>query len=172
MDGETPTMVALIVHLVIGFVLIAVIVRSNPRIFARFTSGPQLSKLEIFYYIVGVASVVLGYYFNNEYVQAYAPSGGGMHNFIWGPGSWSEFIALGYANPAAASASQDYTIMSLLIFPVFVVVDARRRGIKGSWLYCVLLLVTSSAFPWAFYLATVERQRRHKLADVEVASRA
>jgi hypothetical protein len=121
--------------------------------------------------VVGVASVVLGYYFNNEYVQAYAPPGG-MHNFIWGPGSWSEFIALGYANPAAASASQDYTIMSLLIFPVFVVVDARRRGIKGSWLYCLLLLVTSSAFPWAFYLATVERQRRHKLSAVEVASRA
>ena len=164
-------MVALVIHLVIGFVLIAVIVRSNPAIFARFTSGPQVSKLEIFYYVVGVASVVLGYYFNNEYVQAYAPPGG-MHNFIWGPGSWSEFIALGYANPAAGSASQDYTIMSLLIFPVFVVVDARRRGIKGSWLYCLLLLVTSSAFPWAFYLATVERQRRHKLSEVEVASRA
>ena len=62
--------------------------------------------------------------------------------------------------------------MSLLIFPVFVVVDARRRGIKGSWLYCLLLLVTSSAFAWAFYLATVERQRRHKLSEVEVASRA
>jgi Terpene cyclase DEP1 len=164
-------MVALVIHLVIGFVLIAVIVRTNPAIFARFTSGPQVSKLEIFYYVVGLASVVLGYYFNNEYVQAYAPSGG-MHNFIWGPGSWSEFIRLGYANPAAASASQDYTIMSLLIFPVFVVVDARRRGIKGSWLYCLLLLVTSSAFPWAFYLATVERQRRHKLSAVEVASRA
>ena len=157
---------------IIGIVLIAIIIRSNPAIFARFTSGPQVSKLEIFYYVVGVASVVLGYYFNNEYVQEYAPSGG-MHNFIWGPGSWSEFIALGYANPAAASASQDYTIMSLLIFPVFVVVDARRRGIKGSWLYCLLSsFFTSSAFPWAFYLATVERQRRHKLSAVQVASRA
>jgi hypothetical protein len=87
-----------------------------------------------------------------------------MHNFIWGPGSWSEFIALGYDNPAASSASQDYTIMSVLIFPVWVIVDGRRRGIKNAWLYIGFILFASSASAWAFYLAAVERQRRHKLA--------
>jgi hypothetical protein len=40
--ARLPVMVALVIHLVIGFVLIAVIVRSNPAIFARFTSGPQV----------------------------------------------------------------------------------------------------------------------------------
>jgi hypothetical protein len=163
-------MVALLVHLLIGFAALAVIIKSNSAIFARYQTSPQVSALEIFYYVVGVASVVLGYYFNYRYVQEYSVPG--AHNAIWGHGSWAEFIGLGYANPAAASASQDYTIMSLLIFPVWVIIDGRRRGIKRAWLYCVLLLVTSSAFPWAFYLATAERQRRHQHATVRVDSRA
>jgi Terpene cyclase DEP1 len=163
-------MVALLVHLVVGFTVITVIIKSNPTIFARFQTGPQVSALEVFYYIVGVASVVLGYYFNYRYVQEYSVPG--QHNAIWGHGSWAEFIGLGYANPAAASASQDYTIMSLLIFPVWAIVDGRRRGIKRAWLYCVLLLVTSSAFPWAFYLASIERQRRHQQVGAPVESPA
>ncbi len=155
-------MVALLIHLVLGFATFVAIVKSNPAIFSRFSTGPQLSKLEIFYYVVGLASIVLGYYFNNQYVAEYAPHGG-MHNFIWGPGSWSQFIALGYDNPAASSASQDYTFMSVLIFPVWVIVDGRRRGIKNAWLYIGFILFGSSASAWAFYLAAVERQRRHKL---------
>ncbi len=163
-------MVALLVHLVIGFTVMTVIIKSNTTVFARFQTGPQVSALEVFYYIVGIASVVLGYYFNYRYVQEYSVPG--QHNAIWGHGSWAEFIGLGYANPAAASASQDYTIMSLLIFPVWVIVDGRRRGIKRAWLYCVLLLVTSSAFPWAFYLASIERQRRHQQVGAPVESTA
>ncbi|WP_102145262.1 DUF2834 domain-containing protein [Mycobacterium hubeiense] len=157
-------MVSLIIHLVLGIATLALIVKANPAIFARYTSGRQVTKLELFYYVVGIASVVLGYYFNHQFVAEYAPAGG--HNPIWGPGSWAEFIALGYDNPAASSASQDYTIMSLLIFPVFAVVDGRRRGIKHAWLYCGFILFASSAFAWAFYLATVERQRRHQHATV------
>jgi hypothetical protein len=157
-------MVSLIIHLVLGAATAAFIVKTNPEIFRRFTSGPQLSKLEIFYYLCGIAGLVLGYYFNNQYVQEYAPSGGGLHNFIWGPGSWAEFIGLGYDNPAASSASQDYTIMSVLIFPVWAIIDGRRRGIKNAWLYIGFILFASSASAWAWYLAGVERQRRHKLA--------
>jgi hypothetical protein len=162
-------MVSLVIHLVLGFVCLAVIVRTNPTVFARVTSGPQVSKLELFYYVAGIASVVLGYYFNNQYVAQYAPHGG-LHNFIWGPGSWSEFIALGYDNPAASSASQDYTIMSLLLFPVWSIVDGRRRGIRHAWLFSGFILFASSAFAWAFYLATIERQHRHQQAAIGVRS--
>lgn len=77
-------MVSLIVHLVLGFATMAFIVKTNPAIFARYSSGPQVTGLELFYYVAGIASVVLGYYFNNQYVAEYAPPGG-MHNFIWGP---------------------------------------------------------------------------------------
>jgi len=160
-------MVSLSVHALLGVLTFVFIVRSNPTIFARFQAGPQASALEVFYYVVGIASIVLGYYFNYHYVQEYAtPSS----NPIWGPGSWQEFITLGYVNPAAASASQDYTIMSLLIFPVFAVVDGRRRGIKHAWLYIGFILFGSSASAWAFYLAIVERQRRHLQSTVPADS--
>jgi len=160
-------MVSLSVHALLGVITFVFIVRSNPAIFARFQTGPQATALEVFYYVVGIASIVLGYYFNYHYVQEYAtPSS----NPIWGPGSWQEFITLGYVNPAAASASQDYTIMSLLIFPVFAVVDGRRRGIKHAWLYIGFILFGSSASAWAFYLAIVERQRRHLQSTVPADS--
>src|SRR5262245_23793363 len=160
-------MVAFFVHALLGVAVLAFIIKSNPAIFARYRTGPQVSALELFYYLVGVASIGLGYYFNYHYVLEYAtPSS----NPIWGPGSWQEFIALGYTNPAASSASEDYTIMSLLIFPVFVIVDGRRRGIKHAWLYIGFILFASSAFAWAFYLATVERQRRHQQSKVAVDS--
>ncbi|WP_422744715.1 DUF2834 domain-containing protein [Mycobacterium sp. WMMD1722] len=162
-------MVSLLVHGILGFVVIAVIVKTNPRIYSRVPAGAPLSALEAFYYVVGVASIVLGYYFNNQFVAEYAPPGG-LHNFIWGPGSWTEFILLGYDNPAASSASQDYTIMSLLIFPVWSVVDGRRRGINHAWLFIGFILFGSSASAWAFYLAAVERQRRHQRAAAGVES--
>jgi len=162
-------MVSLLVHALLGVVALVVIVKSNPAIFARVPTGSPVSALEVFFYVVGLASIALGYYFNYHFVQDYStPS----TNPIWGPGSWQQFIALGYDNPAASSASQDYTIMSLLIFPVWAIVDGRRRGVKHAWLFIAFILFFSSASAWAFYLATVERQRRHKLSDVEVASRA
>jgi Terpene cyclase DEP1 len=162
-------MVSLLVHALLGVVAFAVIVKSNPGIFSRFPTGSQVSPLEVFFYVVGLASIGLGYYFNYHFVQEYAtPSS----NPIWGPGSWQQFIVLGYDNPAASSASQDYTIMSLLIFPVWAIVDGRRRGIKNAWLYIAFILFFSSASAWAFYLAAVERQRRHQLAAVPINSPA
>ncbi|MBO0680181.1 DUF2834 domain-containing protein [Mycolicibacterium sp. S2-37] len=162
-------MVSLLVHGILGFIVIAVIVKTNPQIYSRVPTGTQVSALEAFYYLVGVASIALGYYFNNQFVQEYAPAGG-LHNFIWGPGSWSEFIMLGYDNPAASSASQDYTIMSVLIFPVWAIVDGRRRGINHPWLFLGFILFGSSASAWAFYLAAVERQRRQQKAARGVES--
>lgn len=135
-------MVSLFVHALLGVAVLAFIVRSNSAIFTRFQTGPQVSALELFYYVVGVASIALGYYFNYHYVQEYViPSS----NPIWGPGSWQEFIALGYTNPAASSASEDYTIMSLLIFPVFAIVDGRRRGITCATSSLLTSTATTSA---------------------------
>lgn len=164
-------MVSLLVHGILGFVVVAIIVKTNPQIYTRVPAGAQISALEAFYYVVGVASIILGYYFNNQFVAEYAPPGG-LHNFIWGPGSWTEFIVLGYDNPAASSASQDYTIMSLLIFPVWAVIDGRRRGINHAWLFIGFILFGSSASAWAFYLAAAERQRRQQKATLGVESTA
>jgi Terpene cyclase DEP1 len=152
---------SLIVHFVIGIVLIAWVVKANPQIFARPANGPMFSMLEIVYYVVGIASVVIGYYFNHQFVMEYQVAGG---NLFSGPASYQNFVALGYANPAAASASQDYTIVNVILLPLFTIVDGRRRGIRRPWLYFVISLFTSCAFAFAYYFAVVERQRRHEKA--------
>ena len=154
-------MVSFIVHLVLGIAVIAWIVRANPQVFAKPADGPSVSVLEAAYYVIGVASIALGYYFNNQFVSQYAVEGG---NPIWGPGSWQQFIALGYANPAAASASQDYTIINVILLPMFTIIDGYRRGIRRPWLFFVSSLFTSCAFAYAFYFAVVERQHRHEKA--------
>jgi len=160
-------MVSLIVHAILGVLVILWIVRANPGVFARPTDGPAVSTLEIVFYVVGVASIVLGYYFNHRFVAQYAVPGG---NPFWGPGSWQQFVALGYANPAAASASQDYTIINVVLLPLFTIVDGRRRGIRRPWLFFVASLFTSCAFAYAFYFAVVERQHRQQKTAAPTAS--
>jgi hypothetical protein len=158
-------MVSLIVHALLGLTVIGLIVGLNSQIFRRPVSGPRLSALECVYYIAGIAATAIGWYFNIRFVNEYAH---GAHNPIWGPGSWAEFIRLGYDNPAASSASEDYTIASLIVLPVFAIVDGRRRGVRQPWLYFALILFTTLTFAWAFYLATIERQRRVSGAEADV----
>jgi hypothetical protein len=160
-------MVSLIVHLVLGVAVIAWIVRANPLVFAKPAGGPAFSAMEIVLYVVGVASIALGYYFNHQFVAQYAVEGG---NPIWGPGSWQQFIVLGYVNPAAASASQDYTIINVILLPLFTIWDGHRRGIRRPWLFFVSSLFTSCAFAYAFYFAVVERQHRHQQAEQGLSS--
>jgi len=164
--GQADAMVSLIVHAVLGLTVVGVIVASNPHIF-RQPVTPKVSALEAIYYAAGIASVVIGWYFNIRFVSEYAH---GAHNPLWGPGSWAEFMRLGYVNPAASSASEDYTIASVIVLPLFTIVDGRRRGVHRPWLYFLLVLFASTAFAWAFYLATTERQRRLAAASRELAS--
>lgn len=154
-------MVSLLVHAVLGLFVIGWIVASNPKVYARPAGGPMFSPLECVYYIVGVASVALGWYFNIHFVQRYAH---GSTNPIWGPGSWADYIRLMFTNPAASSASQDYTIANVLLLPLFTISDGNRRGLRHPWLFFVSSLFTSFAFAFAFYFATIERQRRQSQA--------
>ncbi len=145
-------MTTLVIHAILGVIVVIAVIRSNRGIFFR---GPG-SPLEALYYVIGVASIPLCWYFNHRFVVEY---GAAQTNPFVGPGSWAEFIKLGYANPAASSASADYTIGNVLLLPLFTIIDGRRRGIRRPWLYFIASLFTSFAFSWAFYLATVERQR-------------
>jgi hypothetical protein len=161
-------MVSLVVHALLGLATIGFIAASNKTIFARPPGGPPLSALECGYYVVGVASVIIGWYFNIHFVQQYATASG---NPIWGPGSWSDYIRLMYTNPAASSGSQDYTFANVILLPLFTIVDGRRRGIRRSWLFFVSSLFTSFTFALAFYFATAERQRRHQQTEAVASSR-
>lgn len=153
-------MVSLLTHAVLGLAVITWIVRSNPTVFARPTNGALFSPMEIVYYVVGIASIALGWYFNITFVREYSQ---GSTNPLWGEhGSWLEYIKLMFTNPAASSASQDYTIANVILLPIFTIVDGYRRGLRHPWLYFVSSLFTSFAFAFAFYFATMERQRRHE----------
>lgn len=157
-------MVSLIVHALLGIAVIAFLVKSNPAIFTRVASGPKLSALEIAYWAIGIASLPACWYFNIRYVYGYAP------NPMIGQPNWSEFIALGYANPASSSQVLDYTIINVILLPLFTIVDGLRRGIRRPWLFFVSSLFTSCVFAFAFYFATIERQRRHQQAGAPVKS--
>lgn len=153
-------MVSLLTHAVLGLAVITWIVRSNSKVFARPANGPFFSPMEIVYYVVGIVSVALGWYFNITFVHEYSH---GSTNPLWGEhGSWAEYIKLMFTNPAASSANQDYTIANVILLPIFTIVDGYRRGLRHPWLYFVSSLFTSFAFAFAFYFATMERQRRHE----------
>ena len=107
-------MVSLIVHAILGVAVVVLVIRLNPHIFSR-PPGPALSRAELAYYLVGLASIPICWYFNAQFIAQYAVPDG---NPIWGPGSWTEFITLGYTNPAASSASADYTIANVVLLPL------------------------------------------------------
>jgi hypothetical protein len=155
-------MVSLLTHAILGLAVITWIVTSNRQVFSRPVGGALFSPLEGLYYVIGIASVGLGWYFNIRFVQEYSH---GSTNPLWGEhGSWAEYIRLMFTNPAASSASQDYTIANVVLLPLFTIVDGYRRGLRRPWLYFVSSLFTSFAFAFAFYFATIERQHRHTRA--------
>lgn len=162
-------MASLLVHAALGVTVVWLIVASNPAIFRRTATGPIVSTLELALYVAGVASVVLGWYFNIRFVRDYSH---GHTNPIWGDGSWAQYIKLMFANPASSSAGQDYTFANVIILPLITIVEGRRRGIARPWLFFVSSLFTSFAFAWAFYLAVAERQLRlgSAMADERISN--
>ncbi len=158
-------MLSLTVHALLGFVVVGVILRTNPSIFRRTVSGPLLSPLELALYAIGIASIVAGWTFNVTFV--FENTDGWLTNPLWGDGSWAQYLQLMFDNPASSSASIDYSIANVLLLPLITIVDGWRRGIAKPWLFFVATLFTSFAFGWAFYAATVERQRRLALEHDE-----
>jgi len=153
-------MLSVIVHFLIGLACVGWIIASNPKVYAKPAGGPWLSPLECVYYAAGIASIALGYYFNIHFVL----DAHGQGNLISGPASYPHLLQLQFANPAAGSAAQDYLIANVILLPVFTIVDGYRRGLRRPWLFFVASNFTSFAFPFAFYFATMERQRRHEQA--------
>lgn len=151
-------MLSLTVHALLAFVVVGVTLRANPAIFRRPVSGPLLSPLELALYAIGIASIAAGWTFNIAFVLE--NTDGWLTNPLWGDGSWEQYMKLLFDNPASGSAAIDFSIGNVLLLPLITIVDGRRRGINKPWLYFVVTLFASFSFGWAFYAATVERQRR------------
>jgi Protein of unknown function DUF2834 len=138
----------LISYGVLGVLSTAAAFYWNRPLFAR-RSGTKVTALEGIYYLVAVCSLVLGWYFNVRYVHTYPNA------------SYTNYVRMLFTNWAADSAAQDYTIVNLVLLPLWTITDGRRRGIRIPWIFFVMSLFTSLAFSMAVYLAFVERHVRH-----------
>jgi hypothetical protein len=132
----------------------------NRRLFDRRRVGP-ISLLEGLFYLFGVVSLGLGWYFNVRYVHQY-----GSH------ASYINYTKALFDNWASDSAAQDYIIVNVVLFPLWSIVDGRRRGLRAPWIFFVMSLFTSLAFSVAMYLAFVERQVRYNRAGLAASSTA
>jgi uncharacterized protein DUF2834 len=147
-------MITVIARAVLGVAFIVLIIASNRHIFRRAPSRPQVSEMEFAYYVIGIASVALAWYFNIRYASQYST---GLENPL---DSWTTYFESMFANPAASAVSQGYLIANLLLLPLYTIVDGYRHAVRRPWLYFVASWFIPFAFVWAFYLATVDRQRR------------
>ncbi len=149
---------SLVFYGVLGVVSTAVAFASNRRLFSGGGSGP-VSLLEGLFYAVGAVSLCLGWYFNIRYVHADPHTA-----------SYVNYTKALFSNWASDSAAQDYTIVNVVLLPLWTIVDGRRRGLRLPWIFFVMSLFTSLAFSMAFYLAFVERQIRYT-REASAASR-
>ena len=146
-------MTSLIIHAILGVATTAFVVYANRRLFTASWSGRRVTPLEAVFYVTAIVSVALGWYFNIQYVAEFGARA-----------SWIHFTKSLFSNWAADSEAQDYLIVSLVLFPLWTIVDGRRRGIRVPWGFFVMSLFTSLGFCMAGYLAFVERQRRYDRA--------
>jgi hypothetical protein len=113
------------------------------------TSGLGFTVLEGIYYVVALAALVIGWYFNFQYIDQYGANA-----------SWTNWTEQLFVNPASASGGQDLLFANVVLFPLWTIIDGRRIGMRAFWLYFPMSIVTSYAFAVALYLALRERQVR------------
>jgi len=142
-------MLSLLIHAALGALTVVVFFRANARLYARGWPGSRVTFLEGLYYALAVVSVCTGWYFNVQYVSTYPAEA-----------SWLHFTKLLFTNPAAASGGQDLLITNAILFPLWTMIDGPRRGLRRTWIYFAMSLVTSFGFAMGLYLAAQERQLR------------
>jgi hypothetical protein len=153
-------MTSLVIFGVLGAASTAVAFWANWRLFGGRSVTP-ISLLEAFYYLVGVVSFGLGWYFNVRYTNLY----GHRANY------WN-YTTLLFTNWAADSAAQDYIIVNLVLMPFWTIIDGRRRGMRAPWIFFVMSFFTSLAFSIAMFLAFTERQLRYNKLEERASSTA
>jgi hypothetical protein len=142
-------MTSLAIHALLGLLTVVTFFRVNRYLYAGDWEGSRVSGLEGLYYLLAIASVCIGWYFNVTYVMTYPTEA-----------SWAHFTKMLFTNPAAASGGQDLIITNAILFPLWTMIDGPRRGLKSTWIYFTMSLVTSFGFAMGLYLAAQERQVR------------
>jgi hypothetical protein len=137
---------------ILGIATTAVAFYVNRHLFTAGNAAGRVTLLEGVYYVVGVISLVLGWYFNVRYTHTYHDA------------NYWNYTKMLFTNWAADSAAQDYVIVNVVLMPLWTIVDGTRRGLKWAWIFFVMSLFTSLAMSVAFYLAFMERQWRYNKA--------
>jgi hypothetical protein len=140
---------SLLIHAVIGLLTLAIFFFTNAHLYRRNWEGSRTTFLERLYYVLAVASVCTGWFFNVRYVFTYPADA-----------SWLHFTSMLFTNPAAASGAQDLIVTNLFLFPLWTMIDGPRRGLRHAWIYFTMSLFTSFGFAMGLYLAAQERQVR------------
>ncbi len=140
---------SLVIFGILGVASTAVAFATNRRLFVGGAAG-RITLLEVVYYVVGVSSLVLGWYFNVRYTHLY----GHRANYV-------NYTKMLFTNWAADSAAQDYIIVNVVLLPLWTIVEGGRRGLRLAWIFFVMSLFTSLAFSVAMFLAFMERQLRY-----------
>ena len=140
---------SLVIFGILGIASTAVAFAANRRLFEGGATG-RVALLEGAYYVIGLCSLILGWYFNVRYTHLY----GHRANYI-------NYTKMLFTNWAADSAAQDYIIVNVVLLPLWTIVEGGRRGLKWAWIFFVMSLFTSLAFAMAMFLAFMERQLRY-----------
>lgn len=107
------------------------------------TTGDQ--KLCLFYGLLAFGALVATWSQNIAFFLL--PDNGGL------PG----FIRMAYANPAAASLSNDVVFVAV-VAGIFMIAEARRLQVRHVWLYLVLSACVAISVMFPLFL--IARQRR------------
>lgn len=145
---------SLVFYGILGLASTAFAVFVNRRLYTRRALGP-VTLLEGTYYVVGVCSLALGWYFNIRYTHLYGHRA-----------TYVNYTKMLFTNWASDSAAQDYIIVNVVLLPLWTIVEGGRRGVKVAWIFFVMSLFTSLAFAMAMFLAVMERQLRYNRALV------
>jgi hypothetical protein len=148
-------MTSLLIHAGLGLICLVLFFVFNAHTYKAGWEGAAPSFLEVLYYLIAVASVCVGWYFNIQYVMADPAKAG-----------WIDYTKNLFTNAAADSGSQDLITSNVFLFPLWTIIDGPRRGLKQCWIYFVLSLFTSFGFAMGLYLAAQERQVRWLKAQV------
>jgi hypothetical protein len=148
----------LLISGILGIATTAAAFYANRHLFTTGRAAGHVSLLEGTYYVVGLASLVLGWYFNVRYTHTYHDA------------NYWNYTKMLFTNWAADSAAQDYIIVNLVLMPLWTIVDGTRRGLKWAWIFFVMSLFTSLAMSIAFFLAFMERQWRYNKALAQDAA--
>ena len=149
---------SLVFYGALGVASTAVAFVCNRHLFVERSAG-RVSALEGLFYFFGIASLCARLVLQCSLRSPYPHTA-----------SYINYTKALFSNWASDSAAQDYTMVNLVLLPLWTIVDGRRRGLRAPWIFFVMSLFTSLAFAMAFYLAFVERQVRYK-REVPASSR-